>query len=118
MWEDPANRCGGRWVIQLSRKRHSGHLDASWLEILLCLIGETFGDDGLHVNGAVISIRAKGDKIGVWLSDTSAADSVVRTGERIKEKLGIKNLTLTFEAHEDTMVKTTAMAPAKTTYVV
>ena len=58
--------------------------------------------------------RAKGDKIGIWLSDKDAAESVCRTAEKLKEKLGIENLVLAFEAHEDTMTKTTA-AP-KATY--
>ena len=44
--------------MHLDKKKRSDCLDNVWLEILLCLIGETFGDDGLHVNGAVISLRS------------------------------------------------------------
>ena len=32
-------------------------LDAYWLEVLMCLIGEAFGEQGLIVNGAVVNIR-------------------------------------------------------------
>ena len=53
------------------KKMRMSTLDQAWLEILLCLIGESFGDDDCNgiVNGAVVSIRNKGDKIGVWLGD-------------------------------------------------
>ncbi len=71
MWEDEQNKNGGRWLLNLDKKMRMSTLDDAWLEILLCLIGESFGDDDCNgiVNGAVVSIRNKGDKIGVWLGD-------------------------------------------------
>ena len=47
---------------------------------LLCLIGEAFEEMGDEVNGAVINLRAKGDKLGLWTADASHSDSVVRIG--------------------------------------
>jgi translation initiation factor 4E len=46
MWEDPRNKCGGRWVIGLDRKVRLASLDTFWLEVMMCLIGETFEDLG------------------------------------------------------------------------
>ena len=41
------------------------------------------------MNGAVVNVRAKGDKLAVWLADASQPDSILRIGKMIKERLGI-----------------------------
>ena len=43
----------------------------------------------MQVNGAVVSVRPKGDKIGMWLGDSSASESITTVGRRVKERLGI-----------------------------
>ena len=37
MWEDPRNRSGGRWVINLDKKRRAVELDCFWLEMVCTL---------------------------------------------------------------------------------
>lgn len=32
MWEDPQNRCGGRWLVNLSKTQRMQELDRLWLE--------------------------------------------------------------------------------------
>ena len=32
MWEDPKNRCGGRWLVNLSKTQRMQELDRLWLE--------------------------------------------------------------------------------------
>lgn len=34
MWEDEANRRGGRWLLSLERKQRSNDLDRYWLDIV------------------------------------------------------------------------------------
>jgi len=34
MWEDKANRAGGRWLFNLDRKQRETDLDRFWLEIV------------------------------------------------------------------------------------
>lgn len=63
MWEDKANKAGGRWMITLVKKRSD--LDRYWIDTVLCLIGEAF-DSFDEICGAVVNIRPKGDKIGKW----------------------------------------------------
>ena len=71
----------------------------------------------LQVNGAVVSVRTKCDKIGMWLGDSTAAESIQTVGRRVKERLGIDaHVSLGFEAHEDTMKK--SGSTAKNRYVV
>jgi len=104
MWEDDMNKLGGRWLISLDKRQRSNSLDNFWLEVMLALIGEAFGEHGFLVNGAVVSVRNKGDKIGIWLGDSSKAESIMEVGRMIKERLAINpSITLAFETHNDTM---------------
>jgi len=111
MWEDDRNRRGGRWVINLNKSQRSTSLDNFWLEVMLCLIGEAFDEHSKYVNGAVVSIRAKGDKIGMWLGDSNAGESILTVGKKFKERLNIDpQTTLGFEAHQDTMKRSGSTA--------
>lgn len=69
MWEDKANKNGGRWMITLNRNQRP-ELDRYWIDTVLCMIGEAF-DSFDEVCGAVVNIRSKGDKIGEWFIDRS-----------------------------------------------
>jgi len=111
MWEDERNRRGGRWVINLNKSQRAQSLDKIWLEVMLCLIGEAFDDHSKFVNGAVVSVRTKGDKIGMWLGDANVGESIITVGKRTKERLNIENqVTLGFEAHQDTMKRSGSTA--------
>lgn len=57
MWEDEANKRGGRWAV---KNVPSDKLDAYWLNLLLAMIGMEFEPHGKLVCGAAVSIRQKG----------------------------------------------------------
>jgi len=117
MWEDDRNRKGGRWLINLDKKQRGSCLDNFWLEVMLCLIGETFDTESVLVNGAVVNVRNKGDKIAMWLCDAKQGDAIIKIGQKLKERLGIDaKVTLGFEAHHDTMNK--SGSTAKNRYIV
>merc|ERR1711997_510707 len=117
MWEDDRNRRGGRWVINLNKSQRTSALDKIWLEVMLCLIGEAFDEHSKYVNGAVVSVRPKGDKIGMWLGDSNAGEAIINVGKKFKERLNIDPQTsLGFEAHQDTMRR--SGSTAKNRYVV
>lgn len=80
MWEDDANKKGGRWLISLEKKQRNNELDRFWLEVLLCMIGEAFNEFSDDVCGAVVNIRPKGDKIGVWTADANRSPNVMEIG--------------------------------------
>eukprot|EP00094_Tigriopus_californicus_P013947 TCALIF_13500-PA protein Name:"Similar to Eukaryotic translation initiation factor 4E (Aplysia californica)" AED:0.08 eAED:0.08 QI:279/0.33/0.75/1/0.33/0.5/4/1135/185 len=101
MWEDAKNNRGGRWLINLDKKQRINCLDNFWLEVMLCLIGETFGDGSQYVNGAVVQVRGKGDKIGIWMGDSTKGDCILAVGKRTP---------LGFEAHHDSMKKSGSTA--------
>jgi len=107
MWEDTKNRCGGRWLVNLSKSQRQTELDRLWLETLLCLIGEAFGEDSDHVCGAVVQLRGKGDKLAVWTNEADNAESVVKIGKSFKERLTLPpKFPLIYEKHMDTANKT------------
>ena len=47
---------------------------------MLCLIGEAFGEHSDEVCGAVVNIRNKGDKVGVWTSNGANAEGTKHIG--------------------------------------
>jgi len=101
-WEDPRNQAGGRWLINLDKRQRAECLDTYWLEILFFLIGEHADQHAHQVNGAVVNVRGKGDKLAVWLADASQQDSIVRIGKMIKERLGIDpEQTIGFNIHNE-----------------
>jgi len=116
MWEDEKNRMGGRWLVNLSKQQRNTELDRLWLETLLCLIGEAFGDASDEVCGAVVNIRPKGDKLGLWTSHASHSETVLTIGKSFKERLTLPSkFTVTYESHMDTASKTGSMSKNKFT---
>jgi len=101
-WEDQRNAPGGRWMINVDKRQRTECLDTYWLEILFFLIGEHADHFAYMVNGAVVNIRAKGDKLAVWLSDAGQPDGILRIGKMIKERLNIHpEQTIGFNIHNE-----------------
>ncbi|XP_063205150.1 eukaryotic translation initiation factor 4E type 1B isoform X1 [Chroicocephalus ridibundus] len=81
---------------------------------LLCLIGEMFDDYSDEVCGAVINIRAKGDKIALWTRDAENQEGVTHIGRVYKEHLGLsQKVTIGYQAHADTATKSGSLAKTK-----
>jgi len=101
-WEDVRNAPGGRWMINVDKRQRSQCLDTYWLEILFFLIGEHADQHAHQVNGAVVNVRGKGDKLAIWLADASQPDSITRIGKMIKERLEIDpDQTIGFNIHSE-----------------
>lgn len=80
MWEDDANKNGGRWLINLDKKQRNTDLDGCWLEILLCMIGEGFNEYSEDICGAVVNVRARQDKLALWTGDANSSQSIMEIG--------------------------------------
>ncbi|XP_076455336.1 eukaryotic translation initiation factor 4E-like [Babylonia areolata] len=107
MWEDPQNKEGGRWLINMNKNQRHTDLDNVWLEMLLCLIGEAFDPYGEEICGAVVNIRPKGDKLGVWTKDCNHQDAIMHIGRTLRDRLNVpKSCTIGYQAHNDNCVKT------------
>ncbi|XP_053259987.1 eukaryotic translation initiation factor 4E isoform X3 [Podarcis muralis] len=106
MWEDEKNKRGGRWLITLNKQQRRSDLDRFWLETLLCLIGESFDDYSDDVCGAVVNVRAKGDKIAIWTTECENRDAVTHIGRVYKERLGLPpKIVIGYQSHADTATK-------------
>lgn len=106
MWEDEKNKRGGRWLITLNKQQRRSDLDRFWLETLLCLIGESFDDYSDDVCGAVVNVRAKGDKIAIWTTECENRDAVTHIGKVYKERLGLPpKIVIGYQSHADTATK-------------
>lgn len=102
-WEDEANKTGGRWMLQLPAKQHRAtNLDRLWLELMLLIIGEDFNnpEEASLINGAVVSIRFKEDRIALWTGDSSQGQNQRAIGQQLKTRLNLQ-CTLHFERHAD-----------------
>uniref|UniRef100_A0A8C6J6U7 Uncharacterized protein n=1 Tax=Melopsittacus undulatus TaxID=13146 RepID=A0A8C6J6U7_MELUD len=114
MWEDSQNKCGGRWLITLAKQQRHTELDRFWLETLMCLIGEMFDDYSDEVCGAVINIRAKGDKIAIWTREAENREGVIHIGRVYKEHLGLsQKVAIGYQAHADTATKSSSLTKTK-----
>ncbi|CAI4226755.1 unnamed protein product [Auanema sp. JU1783] len=87
MWEVPQNQNGGRWLINIDKNRPAELMDLIWLEILIAMIGEQFGEDMEYICGLVCNVRSKGSKISVWTKDCNAEEVNMRIGQVLKQKL-------------------------------
>ncbi|NXA32249.1 IF4E factor, partial [Eudromia elegans] len=114
MWEDNQNKRGGRWLITLAKQQRHTELDRFWLETLLCLIGEMFDEYSDEVCGAVINIRAKGDKIAIWTREAENREGVTHIGRVYKEHLGLSpKVAIGYQAHADTATKSGSLTKNK-----
>ena len=102
MWEDPANKEGGKFVLTIPKKdSKGGKCDEWWLFTVLAVIGETMDASGDEICGCVVSIRKGQDRIALWLKscDRKACTEV---GARWKKCLEVSNKTsLIYQAHQD-----------------
>eukprot|EP00092_Neocalanus_flemingeri_P039222 GFUD01042696.1.p1 GENE.GFUD01042696.1~~GFUD01042696.1.p1 ORF type:complete len:579 (+),score=177.97 GFUD01042696.1:60-1796(+) len=72
-WEDLANRKGGRWVVNCGRQG----VDKDWMEVIMAMVGQQFGEgQDKQVNGAVVSLRNRGDKVAIWVREVDGSDKV------------------------------------------
>ncbi|KAH9422028.1 eukaryotic translation initiation factor 4E-like [Dermatophagoides pteronyssinus] len=97
MWEDPINKSGGRWLINV--KKVYNNTDEFWLELLLCLIGEGFDEYNDYVCGAFVVIKRSQDRIGIWTKEASNRDANLHIGNVIKKRTKCNGL-ISFEPHD------------------
>uniref|UniRef100_A0ACD5TWY0 Uncharacterized protein n=1 Tax=Avena sativa TaxID=4498 RepID=A0ACD5TWY0_AVESA len=82
LWEDPANRSGGKWIIRF-KKAVSARF---WEDLVLVLVGDQldYSDD---VCGVVLSCRFNEDILSVWNRNASDHQAVMTLRDSIKRHL-------------------------------
>ena len=98
MWEDAHNLNGGRWLFTIEKKTPTKRLMELWLNALISLIGSHYDEESALVNGTVLNIRHKVNKIALWTNESSNTLAQNRIGKRFKKTLDIQ-MPINFEAH-------------------
>jgi len=98
-WEDSANKCGGKWLIQLKTAQRNSQLNQLWLWAVLACIGNSFEDEE-DICGVVVSVRKSNDKICLWTRDATQEEKTMRIGKQLKELLGLQ-IKLEYQVHVD-----------------
>ncbi|XP_042215628.1 eukaryotic translation initiation factor 4E type 2-like isoform X4 [Homarus americanus] len=104
MWEDSANKNGGKWIVRLRK----GLASRCWENMILAMLGEQFlvGDE---ICGAVISVRFQEDIISVW--NRTAQDSLTtgRIRDTLKRVLNLPpNTVMEYKTHNDSLKQCTS----------
>ncbi|WVO19926.1 hypothetical protein I312_102003 [Cryptococcus bacillisporus CA1280] len=97
-WEDPQNKNGGKWSIQVPKNSESkGSIDRMWLYTMLAAIGETFETPSTDsenapsptqsdlITGVIVSPRPAFYRISIWTRE--ASDVNVPDTDAIKARL-------------------------------
>ncbi|KAK3825943.1 MAG: translation initiation factor eIF 4e-like domain-containing protein [Benniella sp.] len=101
MWEDPANKRGGKWSIQLPRNRTTmREIDNNWLYTMLACIGEAFEHDE-EVCGVVVSVRRTLFRISLWTRSSDNYEKAMSIGRTLKRSANIDGV-LEYQSHHET----------------
>lgn len=115
VWEDDANKKGGKWIIRLKK----GVADRYWEDLLLAIVGDQFMEASDEVCGAVLSVRSGEDVLSVWTANdggrnikiryvtshtTSEACVLTRYSETIKRVLSLPSDTnIVWRSHDESI---------------
>lgn len=88
MWEDPANAKGGKWVLTI--KNNPQLLDRCWSWLAMALVGEEL-DEKDEICGAVVSLRAKIDRIQLWTRVKDDVESINALGKKFIKLLDVSD---------------------------
>jgi len=86
MWEDPANSKGGKWVLTM--KANPELLDRCWNWLAMALVGEEL-DEKDEICGAVVSLRARIDRIQLWLRTKDDIERINSIGKKLVKLLDV-----------------------------
>ncbi|XP_050736983.1 eukaryotic translation initiation factor 4E type 2-like isoform X4 [Eriocheir sinensis] len=99
MWEDGANKNGGKWIVRLRK----GLASRCWENMILAMLGEQFmvGDE---ICGAVISVRFQEDIISVWNRTAQDTATTTRIRDTLKRVLNLPpNTVMEYKTHNDSL---------------
>ncbi|RMJ23796.1 Translation initiation factor [Aspergillus sp. HF37] len=108
VWEDEANKRGGKWVVRLKK----GVADRYWEDLLLAIVGDQFAEASDEVCGAVLSVRSGEDVLNVWTRIDGGRNVKIR--ETIKRLLAFPaDTNIIWKSHDDSIAQRTAIDQAR-----
>uniref|UniRef100_A0A8C1F4N0 Eukaryotic translation initiation factor 4E family member 2 n=2 Tax=Cyprinus carpio TaxID=7962 RepID=A0A8C1F4N0_CYPCA len=99
MWEDDANKSGGKWIIRLRK----GLASRCWENLILAILGEQFMV-GEEICGAVVSVRFQEDIISIWNKTASDQATTARIRDTLRRVLNLPpNTIMEYKTHTDSI---------------
>ncbi|KAG8198269.1 hypothetical protein JTE90_021525 [Oedothorax gibbosus] len=99
MWEDEANKDGGKWIVRLKK----GLASRCWEDLMLAILGEQFMV-GEEICGAVVSIRFQEDIISVWNKTADDQVTTIRIRDTLKRVLNLpSNTVMEYKTHNNSL---------------
>jgi len=105
LWEDSANKNGGKWVIRLRK----GVANRCWEDVVLAFISDFF-DLKEEVCGLVISTKYSEDFLSIWNKNANDRDSINRIRDTLKDILDIPDSNLMEYIPHDESIRNTLIA--------
>ncbi|XP_059145634.1 eukaryotic translation initiation factor 4E type 2-like isoform X2 [Physella acuta] len=103
MWEDEANKHGGKWIIRLKK----GLASRCWENLIMAMLGEQFMV-GEEICGAVISIRYQDDILSLW-NRSNDQSVTTRIRDILQRVLNLPpNTIMEYKAHTESMKDNTS----------
>ncbi|KAK5953560.1 hypothetical protein OHC33_005504 [Knufia fluminis] len=108
VWEDDANKKGGKWIIRLKK----GVSDRYWEDLLLAIVGDQFMEASEEVCGAVLSVRSGEDVLSVWTANDGGRNIKIR--ETIKRVLAFPpDTNIVWRSHDESIEQKKAVEEAR-----
>lgn len=99
LWEDEANRYGGKWIVRLRK----GLASRCWENLVMAMLGEQFMV-GEEICGAVVSIRYQEDILSVWNKTANDTGVTNRIRDTFRRVLNLPpGTTIEYKAHNDSI---------------
>uniref|UniRef100_A0AAY4BLD4 Eukaryotic translation initiation factor 4E type 2 n=1 Tax=Denticeps clupeoides TaxID=299321 RepID=A0AAY4BLD4_9TELE len=112
MWEDEANKNGGKWIIRLRK----GLASRFWENIILAMLGEQFMV-GEEICGVVVSIRFQEDILSIWNKTASDQVTTSRIRDTLRRVLNLPpNTIMEYKTHNDSLKDNSSFRNTKMTF--
>ncbi len=101
MWEDPANKRGGKFTVRLRK----GFASRYWEDLLLAVVGEQFGV-GNELCGIGVSLRYNEDILSVWnatADDHLAKKQIYAALSVVMPLVTAANAAVDYKAHDSAL---------------
>lgn len=109
MWEDDANKNGGKWIIRLRK----GLASRCWENLILAMLGEQFMV-GEEICGAVVSVRFQEDIISIWNKTASDQATTARIRDTLRRVLNLPpNTIMEYKTHTDSIKTPGRLGPQR-----